>query len=138
MDRKEKILKLYYNDKLKIIEIANKYNISKQYVSKIIKGDSRYDDEKIARKEYTKVSKRNYTNKKMKEIRDIKSQIDAYMKQQHIQASAELSGGSATISNRALLKWNSSAYKYNSNKNRYEFDKKVIGSYALPKYIKFQ
>ena len=37
----------------------------------------------------------------------------AQLRQMHIQASRELSGGRKTINNRAFRKWNSSIYNYN-------------------------
>ena len=136
MERKEKILKLYYKEGLKVVEIASKCKISKQYVSKIIKQDERYLSEKKKRKDKTQQKKKDYTNKKMKEIRQEKMQIDAYMKQQHLQATKEISGGQTIISNRAFRKWNASAYKYNDRKKCYEYDKKLIRTYATPRYIK--
>ena len=138
MDKKQEILKLYYDENSKIIDIVDKVKVSRAYISKIIKGDSRYEEKKKVQKEETRKRKKNYTRLKMKQIRDKKLQEDAYMKRQHLQATMELSKGNATISNRVILKWYSSAYKYNSNKKRYEFDKKLKKSYAIPKYIKFE
>ena len=57
MERKEKILKLYYKEGLKVVEIASKCKISKQYVSRIIKQDERYLSEKKKRKEKTQQKK---------------------------------------------------------------------------------
>ena len=59
-DRKEKILDLFFNEHLKQINIAQILDVSKQYVSKILKADSRYAEAKqnklkenaIKRKEY--------------------------------------------------------------------------------------
>ena len=57
------------------------------------------------------------------------------MEEQHRQASYELSK-SKHLSNENYRKWNSSAYKYNPSKHRYEFDKKLGRSNDVPKYIK--
>lgn len=46
MNNKSKIIILYYEEKLNIVEIANKLNISKQYVSKIVRKDYRHSLEK--------------------------------------------------------------------------------------------
>lgn len=51
----EIILKMYFEDKLKQIEIANKLNISKYKVSRIVTKDSRYKKEKEERKEKNKL-----------------------------------------------------------------------------------
>ena len=50
MDKKEQILDLYFNKHLKQIEIAEIVNASQQYISKIIKKDGRYENEKSSRK----------------------------------------------------------------------------------------
>ena len=46
MDKKEQILDLYFNKHLKQTEIAEIVNASQQYISKIIKKDGRYENEK--------------------------------------------------------------------------------------------
>lgn len=50
MNKKEQILDLYFNKHLKQTEIAEKVNVSQQYISKIIKKDERYENEKSSRK----------------------------------------------------------------------------------------
>lgn len=50
MDKKEQILDLYFNKHLKQTEIAEKVNASQQYISKIIKKDGRYENEKSSKK----------------------------------------------------------------------------------------
>ena len=42
MTNKEKIIIYYYEDKLNTIIISKKLNVSKQYVSRIIRTDLRY------------------------------------------------------------------------------------------------
>lgn len=46
MDKKEQILDLYFNKHLKQTEISETVNASQQYISKIIKKDERYENEK--------------------------------------------------------------------------------------------
>ena len=61
-DRKERILDLFFNEHLKQADIAKILDVSKQYVSKILKADSRYEEVKqnklkenaIKRKDYLK------------------------------------------------------------------------------------
>lgn len=58
------------------------------------------------------------------------------MKSQHEQAVKELSKNTK-IGNDALRKYCGSAYKYNSSKNRYEFDSNTLLKPAdFPKYIR--
>lgn len=136
MNKKDKILKFYYDKNLKMVEIADKIGVSKQYVSNIIKKDDRYQYKKEKLKEESKIRKKQYINRKVKELREEKNRIEESIKQQHLQATKELSSGYPIISNRAFRKWNASAYKYNSSKGCFEFDRKLIRSYATPKYIK--
>ena len=44
--KKDKILDLFFNEHLEQIDIAKKLNVSKQYVSKIVRADSRYENTK--------------------------------------------------------------------------------------------
>ena len=50
MDNKEKIKELYFLQHLKTKDIADVLHISSSYITKIIKQDSRYVDEKEERK----------------------------------------------------------------------------------------
>ena len=56
MNKKDKILKFYYDENLKMVEIANKIGVSKQYVSNIIKKDDRYQYKKEKLKEESKIA----------------------------------------------------------------------------------
>lgn len=76
MDKKEQILDLYFNKHLKQTEIAKIVNASQQYISKIIKKDGRYENEKSSRKsinaEKRKIAQaeyqKNYVRKSEKDI----------------------------------------------------------------------
>jgi len=137
MSSKSKIIALYYEQKLNVIEISNKLNVTKQYVSKIIKSDSRHINEKEQRKKQNQVKRqeyqKQYKSKKRKENNGYEILV-----WQHAQASAELSG-KRTLNNRVFRNWNSSIYGYYSKTKEYrikdEFKDKV--SYAAPKKIKW-
>ncbi|MDO4283514.1 MAG: hypothetical protein Q4D02_07760 [Clostridia bacterium] len=114
---KEKIISSYYIKHLKVKEISEKLSISSAYVTKIIKQDSRYAQEKQYRKDISKNKRRIDKNKFIKNKRDNKRIEDNYqaIKAQHDQASRELSK-SKSLSNESFRKWNYSAYTYNSSK----------------------
>lgn len=140
MTNKEQIILYFYKKKLNIISISNKLNVSKQYVSKVIKTDPRYINEKERRKE---VNKKNRNKKKVIWNRNKREKIrtarlDGIMEMQHIQASIELSGRK-TINNRAFKKWNSSIYGFNDRTKEFRIkeDMKDKVSYAVPKKIKW-
>ncbi len=134
---KENIIELFYNKHLKVKEIAKKLNVSSPYVTKIIKQDDRYIQEKIFRKNVSKNKRKIAQNEFIKTKRE-KQRIDdnySYMQSQHEQAIRELSK-SSHLSNESYRKWNYSAYRYNPSKKRYEFDKRLGRSADVPKYIK--
>ena len=134
---KENIINLFYIEHLKVKEIAEKEHISSAYVTKVIKKDERYLEEKEYRKnrakDKRKVAQNNFIKNKRynRRIEDNYSFIQA----QHEQATRELSK-SKHLSNESYRKWNYSAYKYNPSKRRYEFDSNLGRSADVPKYIK--
>lgn len=136
---KEEILDLYFNRKMKQVEIAELLNIAKGTVSKILKKDSRFINEKERRKSINK-KKRNKdiqmrVEKTRREVQFENAVDDLTLKNKHNEASKELSKR-GYLSNENYRKWNYSAYKYNPSKKRYEFIKGLGRSYDVPKYIK--
>ena len=137
MDKKEQILDLYFNKHLKQTEIAEKVNASQQYISKIIKKDEKYEDEKsswkssnaekrkIAQAEYQK----NYVRKKDKDIA-----YEQLLAQQR-QDALELSYNSHPLSNYAFKKANSSIYTYDSIKNQFVMIRGIKAGFDAPKRI---
>ena len=128
---------LYFEEKKTLTEIANIINTSVSYISKIIRKDSRYKIEKEKRKQETLKNRREIQKNMIYASR--KSNTDTaflYMKTQHEKDIKELSKYS-TVGNEALRKWCNSAYKYNKDKNRYEFDNKSLLKPAdFPMFIK--
>ena len=129
---KELIIKYFFNEHLKVKEIAEMIHTSSSYITKIIKQDERYSEEKKS-----KEKRKKDQNRFIKHKREQKRIDDnfAFVEEQHRQATLELSK-SKHLSNESYRKWNISAYKYNSSKHRYEFDEKLGRSADVPKYIK--
>ncbi len=134
---KENIINLFYNEHLKTKEIAEKLHVSSSYVTKIIKQDDRYIQEKNFRKKESKNNRKIAQNKFIKKKREKQRLEDnySYVQSQHEQATRELSK-SSHLSNESYRKWNYSAYSYNPSKKRYEFDERLGRSVDVPKYIK--
>lgn len=134
MSNKERIIDLFYNEHLKPIDIAIKLNVSNAYVSKIIKKDFRYDEEKSQRKQQNKLKHnkqtREYIKWKQQSDRDNYEALKAQLKQDVLELSYYFD-----ISDRNFRKANASAYKYNSKKKRFEIDRKLIVSVDVPKVI---
>ncbi len=137
MDKKEQILDLYFNKHLKQTEIAEKVNASQQYISKIIKKDEKYEDEKSSRKssnaEKRKIAQaeyqKNYVRKKDKDIA-----YEQLLAQQR-QDALELSYNSHPLSNYAFKKANSSIYTYDSIKNQFVMIRGIKAGFDAPKRI---
>ena len=136
-NKKDKIIELFFINHLSVKEIADSVGTSSAYITKIIKTDERYVQEKQYRKEKSKEKRKQDKNNFMKNKREQKRIDDNYsfVQAQHYQATKELSK-SRHITNETYRKWNSSAYKYNPLKKRYEFDEKLGRASDIPKYIK--
>lgn len=119
VDNKEKILDLFFNEHLKQVEIAKIVGVKKQYVSRIVKADSRYEEAKanklkesaVQRKEYLKIYNKTY--KRPKQDDNSYEQMQEQLKQD----SLELSYYNSGISDYAFAKWNLSAYHRNKKGN---------------------
>ena len=136
-NKKDKIIEMFFINHLSVKEIADSVGTSSAYITKIIKTDERYVMEKQYRKEKSKEKRKQDKNNFMKNKREQKRIDDNYsfVQAQHYQATKELSK-SRHITNETYRKWNSSAYKYNPLKKRYEFDEKLGRASDIPKYIK--
>lgn len=134
---REKIISYYYIEHLKVKDIAQELNVTSAYITKIIKQDIRYAQEKQYRKKCSKFKRKVEQNKFIKNKREKQRLEDNYyaMKAEHEKAAKELSK-SSHLTNENYRKWNSSAYKYNPSKKRYEFNEELGRSYDIPKYIK--
>ena len=139
---KEKILNLYFTNGLKQVDIAKLFNISKVAVHKILKTDSRFEEEKERRKDANRIKHNKQIQRKVEEKRKaikFKNNIDSLvLKEMHKQASIELSGGKKTISNRAYRDWNTSIYKYNEKSKSYVLKKGIIVGADVPSKISWE
>lgn len=135
MSKKQNILTLYYEQNISIAKIADEVQVSRPYITKVIKTDERYISKKEKQKEETRQRKKAYTKNKMQKTREVKYREEALLKQQHIQATQELSGSKYTISNRAFKKCNSSIYRYNPKSKTYNLIRGINASKDVPKKI---
>lgn len=136
-EKKEEIKVLYFEERKTLTEISDLIGVSISYISKILRKDERYADEKENRKADNLAQRRKKQKKLIYANR--KNKIDltyAVLLKQHEQDTKELSKTSK-IGDFALRKWCSSVYKYNNQKKRYEFDcKNALKPADFPSYIK--
>ncbi len=119
MSNKDKILDLFYNEHLKQKEIAEIVGTSTQYVSKVVRADSRINQEKEYRKQTNSEQRKIYMQNYFKTYNRPKKEDLAYQQMiaQLEQDILELSFKNNIISDHAFAKWNSSAYHTNSKGN---------------------
>lgn len=135
METKEQILNLYYNEHLKQKEISEIVKTSKQYISKIVKEDSRYYQEKDYRKEVNHEKRTAYMQEYFKTYNRPKKDDHTYeqMLAQQKQDSIEMSYHNQ-LSDYAFAKWNMSAYHTNKKENLV-LDKNLKVGFDVPKTI---
>lgn len=130
------IISKFYDFHEKPNDIAKDLKVSPSYITKIIKKDDRYSNEKAYRqelsKENRKVSKREWIKNKRKSEAD--KQLDEMLKKQHIEASKELSY-SYEMSDLAYVKWNRSAFVYDKNSSDVVLNKKLKCGADVPKRV---
>ena len=119
MENRENILDLYFNKHLKQKEIATIVGVSKQYVSKIIKADSKCKEEKQTRKDENAIKRKDYLKEYYKNYDRPKIEDNSYEQLQALlyQDSLELSYSSNNINDYAFAKYNSSIYHRDKNGN---------------------
>ena len=140
MENKELIIKLYFIDRHTATSIAKELKVSNAYITKIIKQDPRYYEEKEKRKEEN-IEKHIEKTKKYINLKRKQTSFDveyALLRQAHEQASRELSGGNKPISNRAFRDWNTSIYKYNEKNKSYVLKKGITVGADVPKRISWK
>ncbi len=137
MEKIAMINNLYFEQKKSLTEISEIINTSISYISRILKKNENYNEEKEKRKKDNLTQRRIIQKKLIYEGRKNKLDNDYIdLKSQHEQASRELSKRSV-LGKDTLRKWCSSAYSYNKSKKCYEFDTKTLNKPAdFPLYIK--
>ena len=139
MERNKIILELYFVHKMKQKQIAEKLNISKYIVSRVLRNDERYNEEKKARIKESEKKHREKTSKYIIGKREKERNNNEYeiLKKQQIQDSLELSNMKGYISNKAFRDWNSSIYKYDKKTKSYKLKSDIVATSDVPKSIKW-
>ena len=134
-DKKEKILDLFFNEHLKQVDIAEMLDISKQYVSKVVKADSKYEKAKENKLKQNAIKRKEYLKEYFKTYQRTKCEDNSYenLKAQLNQDTFELSYFS-DISDYAFAKWNISAYHRNK-KGNLVLNKDLKVGFNVPKTI---
>ena len=136
LENRENILDLYFNKHLKQKEIATIVGVSKQYVSKVIKADSRCKEEKQTRKDENAIKRKDYLKEYYKNYDRPKTEDNSYEQLQALlyQDSLELSYSSNNINDYAFAKYNLSIY-HRDKKGNLKLNKGIKVGNDVPKTI---
>ena len=137
MNKKEEIVKLYYEDNLTQKEIAEKSGITQGYVSQVIKEDERYFTHKEEKHKKSLEKKANYNKEYYKNYERAKKDDDSYagLQAQLDKDSLELSYSSWHISDLAFAKWNRQMYIYDKNSSDLVLSKGFKYACDVPKRV---
>lgn len=138
MNKKKIIEEMYFIDKNTLTEISKKLNVTVGYISRILKENDKYLEEKQRRIKDNLAKRRSLQKEKIYQNRKKKGIDLEYiaLQNKHDEAAKELSK-SSRLGAEVIRKWCGSAYKYNSKKKRYEFDAgNSVKPADLPQYIK--
>lgn len=136
MSKKEKILKMYFEEHKLQDVIAESVGITQSYISQVIKKDKRYLIEKENRHNESMNKKSEYNKEYYKTYNRPSKNDNSYeqLQEQLKQDSLELSYSNGTISDYDFAKWNISAYHRNS-KGNLVLDRKLKCGFDVPKSI---
>lgn len=136
-DTKEKIIELFFTKHLKPVDIAKKLKVGMPYITKIIQRDSRYVQEKEARrlenKEKNKIQKRIYAqNKRQKE----KLERQEYQKLLvQINRDNEYLSTKKKENDLQFVNCNRSVYDYDKSSSDLVLKDNINAGYAVPKRV---
>ena len=132
--KNEDIIRLFYEEHKRPTDIAEELEVSKPYITKVIKKDERYDEEKEYRKniskENHKACKRNYINKKRQTE---KQEYQAMIIQ--INKDNEYFSTKTQISDLDFAKWNRGMFQYDKNSSDLVLNKKLKCGADVPKRV---
>ena len=117
-NNEEKILDLFFNKHLRQVDIAKILNVSKQYVSTIVRAESNYKKAKENKLKQSATKRKKYLKDYFKTYKRPKHEDDSYeiLKAQQKQDSLELSYFNE-INDYVFARWNLSAYHRNKKGN---------------------
>ncbi len=143
-ERKSMIIKLYYEEHMRPVDIAPIIKRTQQYVSGIVKLDERYEIEKAYKdkmsKEQSKKKKKDYDKKYWKTyVRRSKSKENReeyYALMNQINYDNEILSTKTEISDIDFAKWNRSIFDYAKNSSNLVLKKGISVTLDVPKVVR--
>lgn len=139
-DAKQEILDLYYGEHMRPVDIAPIVKKSPQYVSKVVKKDSRYESEKEYRHIQSSEKKKAYNRKYYKTyVRNAKEKEDRelyYKLLATINKDNQILSTKTEISDIDFAKWNRSIYGYSKKFSDLVLKKGINVTKDVPRKIR--
>ena len=136
-ETKDKIIELFYNQHLRPTDISKKLKVKMPYITRIIQTDSRYIEEKEARKqenrEKQKEQKRIYAKNKREKERQEKQDYQKLLVQ--INNDNKFLSTKKKESDLKYAKWNRSAYDYDENTSDLILKDKIVAGFNVAKRV---
>lgn len=135
-EKQKQILDLFYNHHLNQVQIAKKLSIDQSYVSRVVTATENYIKETQNRHDEVVAKRPIYQKEYQKKYKRPKKEDSLYqsLKAQH-DIDVRMLSFESRLSDESYRKSNSSAYRYNSKKHRFELDRTLKTSIDVPKYI---
>ena len=134
---KDKIIELFFEKHLRPVDISKKLKVKMPYITKIIQKDSRYIQEKEARKqdnkEKQKTQKRIYAQNKREKERQEKQDYQKLLVQ--IDNDNKFLSTKKKESDLKYAKWNRSAYDYDENTSDLILKDKIVAGFNVAKRV---
>lgn len=136
-ETKDKIIELFYNEHLRPTDIFKELKVKMPYITRIIQTDSRYIEEKEARKqenkEKQKEQKRIYAQNKREKERQEKQDYQKLLVQ--INNDNKFLSTKKKVSDLKYAKWNRSAYDYDENTSDLILKDKILAGFNVAKRV---
>ena len=136
-ETKDKIIELFYKQHLRPTDISKKLNVKMPYITRIIQTDSRYIEEKEARKqenkEKQKEQKRIYAQNRREKGRKEKQDYQKLLVQ--INNDNKFLSTKKKVSDVKYAKWNRSAYDYDENTSDLILKDKIVAGFNVAKQV---
>ena len=136
-ETKDKIIELFYNEHLRPTDIFKELKVKMPYITRIIQTDSRYIEEKEARKqenkEKQKEQKRIYAQNKREKERQEKQDYQKLLT--IINNDNKFLSTKKKVSDIKYAKWNRSAYNYDEDTSDLVLKDNINAGYNVAKRV---
>ena len=139
MDKKERILQMYFEEHQKQDIIAETVGVSQSYISQVVQKDTRYTNEKEIRHNESMQKKAGYNKEYNKTyIRKRKNNLieEYYALLELLKRDSEFLSTKSEMSDIAFAKWNRSIYQYDKNSSNLVLRKGINVTKDVPRVVK--